>query len=76
MNAAPGASAVPLLPANRTFVVQFGAPPEGAPDGVTHGRAEHLVSASAARFETWSELREFVERVLLRADQTSTDVDR
>ena len=75
MNAAPGASAAPVLPANRTFVVQFGASPDGL-EVFAHGRAEHLVSASAARFETWSELRDFIEHVLLRADETSTDVRR
>ena len=51
------------------------APPDGL-EVFAHGRAEHLVSASAARFETWSELRDFIEHVLLRADETSTDVRR
>jgi hypothetical protein len=65
----PSAYVAPTLPADRTFVVQFYASPDDAPAVALPGRAEHLVSASAARFETWSELRDFVEQVLLNVDR-------
>ena len=60
-----GDAAPPSLPADRTFVVQFRPAPRRAPEGGSHGRVEHLVTGLAARFDTWRELRLFVERVLL-----------
>ena len=54
------------LPADRTFVVQFRASQDSA---IEDGRVEHLVSGMAAKFETWAELRGFVEQVLVRQDE-------
>jgi hypothetical protein len=48
--------------------VQFRASSDQPHDGDLHGRVEHLVSGFAARFDTWSELRDIVEFVLVRAD--------
>ena len=45
------------LPSNRAFVVQFEA---GRSDDPVCGRAEHLASGQAARFESWGELRAFL----------------
>jgi hypothetical protein len=64
-------STEPTLPADRTFVVQFRAVPRHAPE--PRGRVEHLVSGIAARFDTWDELRGFVEQVLIRADGQATE---
>jgi hypothetical protein len=63
------ADAAPSLPAGRTFVVQFRASSEQPLDGALRGRVEHLVSGFAARFDTWSELREIVEYLLRDADE-------
>jgi hypothetical protein len=54
----------PSLPADRTFVVQFRAASGSASDVAPEGRVEHLVTGTAARFETWSELEEFIVQVL------------
>jgi hypothetical protein len=53
------------LPADRSFVVQFRAPPRpGQPGLPCAGRVEHLSSGAAARFGDWATLRRFVEQVL------------
>jgi hypothetical protein len=62
-------SAAPTLPADRTFVVQFRASPDQTTED---GRVEHLVSGRAARFDTWAELRDFVEHVLVQAASTES----
>jgi hypothetical protein len=63
--------AAPSLPADRTFVVQFRAASDEPRDVALHGRVEHLVPGFASRFDTWSELQDFVEHVLLRADEAA-----
>ncbi len=53
------------LPSDRAFVVQFAG---GEPDDTSvRGRAEHLVSGRASRFESWEGLRSFVELRLQEA---------
>jgi hypothetical protein len=37
------------------------------------GRVEHLVSGQATRFDTWAELRDFVELVLVQAASIQPD---
>ena len=54
----------PTLPSVRAFVVQFAA--EARDETGVRGRIEHLASGHAARFDSWSRLREFVERCLDR----------
>jgi hypothetical protein len=53
----------PSLPSDRAFVVQF-----RRHDAVASprwdGRAEHVSSGRAGRFESWEELRAFIEGVL------------
>jgi hypothetical protein len=66
-------SAEPTLPADRAFVVQFRAAPGRATGIGPHGRIEHLVSGETGRFETWSELQGFFERVLDGADAMRTE---
>ena len=53
----------PSLPANRAFVVQFQGTPPGAPPTAS-GRAEHVASGRATRFDSWDRLRRFIELVL------------
>lgn len=53
----------PSLPSNRAFVVQFRWRDAALSRGC-NGRVEHVSSGRAGRFESWEELREFVERVL------------
>jgi hypothetical protein len=53
--------------------VQFRESSVHALDDVPSGRVEHLVTGSAARFSTWSELREIVEYVLLHAGAPYAD---
>jgi len=63
----------PSLPADHAFVVQFR--PGAGPVGPERGRAEHLVSGTAAMFTTWAELRQFVERALKATCAQSEAVD-
>jgi hypothetical protein len=53
----------PSLPTNRVFVVQFRAPPTGAPPSYD-GRVEHVVSGQFIRFHLLEELLAFMVRVL------------
>ena len=53
----------PTLPAECAFVVQFDATTLGT-QGHVAGRVEHIVSAQAARFQSWEELQAFIARVL------------
>ncbi|NOT57405.1 MAG: hypothetical protein HOP18_22610 [Deltaproteobacteria bacterium] len=53
----------PALPTNRAFVVQFRARDEATPVRYD-GRVEHLVSGQARHFQSWEELRRFVEEIL------------
>jgi hypothetical protein len=46
------------FPAARAFLVQFGG------DAPLDGRAEHLASGEAIRFDSWTRLQQFVERRL------------
>ena len=55
-------STEPNLPADRAFVIQFRTAPISAQPA--QGRAEHVVTGTAAHFANWSELRSFVESVL------------
>jgi len=57
--------AEPTLPSNRAFVVQFRATAEQM-YGDCAGRIEHVVSGQATRFESWEQLRRFIEEVLAR----------
>ena len=54
----------PSLPTNRAFVVQFRSQAEMAPPRY-EGRVEHLVSGQATHFQSWEELQQFMERVLV-----------
>ena len=54
---------MPLLPANRAFVVQFQAKADLA-QGIVVGRVEHIRSGVATRFEDLEALRAFFERLL------------
>ena len=60
----------PSLPTNRAFVVQFRAPPTGAPSSYV-GRVEHLVSGQVARFHSLEELLTFMIRVLTEVQEQS-----
>jgi hypothetical protein len=53
----------PLLPTNRAFVVQFRSR-DKAPSLRYEGRVEHLVSGQATHFQSWEELRLFIECTL------------
>lgn len=53
----------PSLPANRAFTVQFRAPAAAGPEE-SAGRVEHLVSGQATHFQSWAELRAFIEGML------------
>ena len=69
-----GHATVPNLPADRTFVVQFRAAiQQVASDPIRHGRVEHLVSGLSTRFDTWPELEQFVEHVLLNTKPQTTE---
>ncbi|HEY8515957.1 MAG TPA: hypothetical protein VIS07_10635 [Candidatus Binatia bacterium] len=46
------------FPAARAFLVQFGG------EAPLDGRAEHLASGEAIRFDSWTRLQQFVERRL------------
>jgi hypothetical protein len=59
----PPAATNPTLPANRAFVVHFGTGASAA-GRLPVGRVEHVVSGATARFESWEDLRRFVEQVL------------
>ena len=51
------------LPPSRAFVVQMRA--DAAPtDGTFTGRVEHMTSGAAARFETVTQLVEFIRTVI------------
>jgi len=52
------------FPAHRAFVVHIAAAEPGVADPPL-GRAEHLVSGTAAHFATWAELVAFIEQVLV-----------
>lgn len=54
----------PSLPTNRAFVVQFRSRTEMTPPRCA-GRIEHLVSGQATHFQSWEELRQFVEHILM-----------
>ena len=54
---------LPELPADRAFVVQFRAHAPGAGSGAA-GRVEHVVTGQTTPFESWEQLRRFVEEVL------------
>jgi hypothetical protein len=58
------------LPAERCFVVQFRAGSGADRDGPWAGRAEHVVSGRAARFEDRDGLYEFIAQVLAEGDRT------
>jgi hypothetical protein len=51
------------LPTNRAFVVQFRGKGETRPLRY-EGRVEHLASGQATHFQSWEELRVFIERSL------------
>ena len=51
------------FPAHRVFVVQVAAAEPGV-SNTPLGRAEHVVSGTAAHFATWAELVAFIEQVL------------
>ena len=51
------------FPAHRAFVVQVAAAESGISD-TPLGRAEHVVSGTAAHFASWTELVAFIEQVL------------
>jgi hypothetical protein len=55
------------FPAYRAFVVQVAAAEPGVPDSPL-GRAEHVVSGTAAHFTTWAELVAFIEQVLAEGE--------
>jgi hypothetical protein len=57
---------LPSLPANRAFVVQFRAQPEGAPLR-SAGHVEHLLSGEVLRFDSQEQLLVFVHRLLIDA---------
>jgi len=59
----PADTSRPELPAERAFVVQFRAPTPAHAFPVA-GRIEHIVSGRTGRFDSWEELRGFVESVL------------
>lgn len=58
----------PSLPASRAFVVQFRAIDFTAPGA---GRVEHFLTGDTTRFESWDELREFIEKALEGAERRS-----
>ncbi len=51
------------FPAHRAFVVQVAMAELGVSD-TPLGRAEHVVSGTAAHFTSWAELVAFIEQVL------------
>jgi hypothetical protein len=53
----------PTLPTNRAFVVQFRSQAAATPPRY-EGRVEHLVSGQATHFQSWEELRRFIEQLL------------
>jgi hypothetical protein len=67
--AAPPPETAASLPANRAFVVQFADAQGGSGDA---GRVEHLVSGRASHFDSWAELRRFVDD---RLRQTTRSAD-
>jgi hypothetical protein len=54
---------LPSLPSDRAFVVQFRSPTEDEPLRC-EGRIEHLASGQATRFQSWEQIRYFVEQTL------------
>ncbi len=56
--------ALPELPPDRAFVVEFRGGKTLGKDEPLSGRVEHVVSGKAARFESAGELLEFVRSVL------------
>jgi hypothetical protein len=54
---------IPLLPANRAFVVQLRAQPADTPLR-WEGRAEHIVSGDAIHFHSPEELLAFITRIV------------
>jgi len=56
------------LPSKRAFVVQFRATTEPTP-GDYAGRIEHVVSGQATRFDSWEQLRRFIEEMLARVQE-------
>ncbi|MBI3801540.1 MAG: hypothetical protein HY268_31790 [Deltaproteobacteria bacterium] len=62
-DATPEPSAMAPLSPQRAFVVQFRSP-EGKEQARFAGRAEHMTSGQAARFESAAELTAFLLRVL------------
>jgi hypothetical protein len=56
------------FPAHRAFVVQMAVAEPGVPD-VPRGRAEHVVSGTAAHFANWAELVTFIEQVLAAGEE-------
>ncbi len=59
------------LPANRAFVVQF-QEPLGEQASAIAGRAEHLTSGHRVRFQSWEELRCFIETELAQLTAPSS----
>jgi hypothetical protein len=59
----PPDASLPELPADRAFVVQFrGQAPAQALR--VAGRVEHVVSGQTMEFDSWDQLRRFVEETL------------
>jgi hypothetical protein len=53
------------LSVHRAFVVQFRAEAESAHGGVA-GRIEHVASRESALFHSWTDLKVFIERILVQ----------
>ena len=64
------------FPAHRAFVVHIAAAEPGVADPPL-GRAEHVMSGTAAHFATWAELVAFIEQVLaLRASPPTSPSEK
>jgi len=57
------ATAQPVLPRDRAFVVQLSAQATGTPEGF-RGRVEHVASGQAAHFDSVPEFLAFIVQVL------------
>jgi hypothetical protein len=72
--AEPAERTRPSLPADRTFIVQLREANDREAGSPAQGRIEHLVSGSARRFDSWSDMEAFVEQ-LLAARLPRADID-
>ncbi len=71
-NQNPSQTQAVAFPANRAFVVQFQGAEVGQAAPIV-GRVEHITSGHRTRFQSWEELRCFVEQELAQIEKAAVN---